>query len=395
MRIAIFADNFYPEMSGITDTVLTTGKELARRGHQVDFFVPRYVEDNYKIGGVKFAELDLGPNIHIYRSWSLPFAAPTRQGRAGLPNFFRGFFNRTKYDIVHSQSFFGVGLDALAFAKLRGIPLVGTNHTLIDSFVEYSPIKAKWVSSLLTNFLIWYYNRCDYVSTPSAFLLTDMKNKGLKRPGGAVSNPIDEAFYVPRADKATLKQELGLAPFTILYVGRLSAEKNPRSLLGAFISFAQNHPDAELVFVGQGTLRPELERMAAESPVHDRIKFAGPYLGENKQKLYDYFHTSDVFVMPSTSETQSMCTLQAMCAGLPILAARAGALPELVGNDKGLIFEPDNEKEISSLLDRLYNNPEERTSFGNAGRVFVERFHPGLIASKWEEIFTKVIKENG
>ena len=265
MRIAIFADNFYPEMSGITDTVITTGKELARRGHQVDYFAPYYTPDNFRVGGIKFAELNLGPNVTVHRSMSVPFAAPTKQGRAGLPNLTRALFDRTKYDVVHTQSFFGVGLDALLFAKLRGIPLVGTNHTLIDAFVQYSPIKAQWVTTVLTKFLIWYYNRCEYISTPSLFLLSDMQSKGLKRPGEALSNPIDEAFYQARADKATLKQELGLSPFTILYVGRLSAEKNPKALLNGFITFSASHPEAELVFVGQGTMRPELEYLAGTS----------------------------------------------------------------------------------------------------------------------------------
>ena len=84
-----------------------------------------------------------------------------------------------------------------------------------------------------------------------------------------------------------------------------------------------------------------------------------------------------------------------MCASLPVLAARAGALPELVGTDKGLIFEPDNDIAIASLLDRLYQDSNLRAQFGQAGRIFAERFHPGLIAARWEEIFTNVVKNHG
>ena len=67
MRIAIFADNFYPELSGIADTVLITGKELAEKGHKITFFVPKYTKKEFDITKVKYQELVLHKNITIKR----------------------------------------------------------------------------------------------------------------------------------------------------------------------------------------------------------------------------------------------------------------------------------------------------------------------------------------
>lgn len=390
MRIAIFADNFYPELSGIADSILTTGRELARRGHQVDFFVPAYSAKNFATGQVKQRELDLGPNITIHRLFSLPVPMPTLQGRLVFPNPLSGYFGAKDFDIIHTHSFWGPGWSAYWLAKRLKIPLIGTNHTLIESF---SPLNNAWVKKMLAKYVIWFYRHCSLVSTPSTFLLNDMVAKGFDSTKiVAVSNPIDEEFFAEANRQQEIKSKYGLSPFTVLYVGRISPEKNVRSLVKAFSLFAKQTPDACLALIGQGTARLELKKLAVGSGLGDRIKFLGPYLGENKPKLYDLFHAADVFVMPSTSETQSMCTLQAMSAGLPVLAARAGALPELIGNDKGLIFEPDSGNEITALLARLHQNPAERDRLGQRGKRFAEQFQPRTIADRWEKIYAETAK---
>lgn len=391
MRIAFFTDNFYPELSGISDSIITTGAELARRGHQIEYFAPQYSTKSYKLAGTKTQELDLGQNIKIHRMLSLPYKAPTLQGRFAIPNFFRGIFSKKKFDVIHSQSFLSPGIDALCLSKSKNIPLVGTNHTLIESFIQYSPIQNKWARNFIPKYVVWYYNKCNFVTTPSDFLLDDMKKKGLRMPGIAMSNPIEAPFFNSKIAKNTLKKELGFSEFTILYAGRISPEKNIDVLLKAFISFAQNTPNTNLVIVGQGSTREALENISRESNVASRIKFLGPFLGAHKKKLYDIFHASDVFVIPSTSETQSMVTLQAMASSMPIIAAKAGALPELVISERGFIFEPGDSKELCSHLKYLYDQPKLREEIGRRANLFVLKFSPQEIANQWEKIYSNVI----
>ena len=119
MKIAIFADNFYPELSGVADTVLVTGRELARRGHQIEYFVPAYNKKDYVIAHVTEKEIPSHPDIKVHRDWSFSYPTPTMQGKLFLPKVWRGIFNHTKFDIVHSNSFFGPGLDALCFSNIH------------------------------------------------------------------------------------------------------------------------------------------------------------------------------------------------------------------------------------------------------------------------------------
>ena len=390
MRIAFFADIFYPELSGITDTILLTGIELARRNHQIEYFVPAYSKKNYNLVQTPRKELDLGANIKICRIPSMPFKAGTLQGRAVIPNPLRALFSRKKFDIVHSHHVFGVGLDALFMAKFKKIPFVGTNHTLFEAFIRYYP---KYVPKIdIMRYATWYYNRCDLLTTPSHYLLEDMKLKGLKKPAQVISNPIDSSFFKKIGIKNTLKKSLGFSPFTILYAGRLSSEKCVDLLIDPFISFAKKAPDASLVIVGHGTLRKSLEQQAHASGLGKRIKIMGPFMGKNKNILFDIFQASDVFIMPSTSETQSMAVLQAMASGLPIIAADAGALSEIVGVERGLLFTPGHTKEIRACFEKLYREKNLRESFIDNEQTFIKKFSVSNITDIWEKTYKSILK---
>jgi len=393
MKIAFFSDNFYPELSGISDSIILTGTKLAERGHTVVFFAPKYSNKNYRRSNVSREEPHLGKNIKIRRIFSLPFPAPTLQGRLAIPNILRGILMR-KFDIIHTQSFFGTGLDALIASDISGVPLVGTNHTLIEPFAEYSPIAKKTTKNILVRYMKWYYNKCIFVTTPSEFLKNDMSQKGVTTPMESVSNPIADEFFSSRDFKEALKQKLGLSKFTILYAGRISPEKNIQVLLDAFIPFAKENSNVNLSILGDGSLKKELEKKAAESGVSRQIKFEGSFFGKNKQTLYDHFHASDCFVMPSTSETQSMGVLQAMAAKVPVIVANSGPLPKLVLDKKGLLFEPNNAVDLTTRFNELYKNSNLGIELSQNASVLARELSADKIATQWEKIYNRIISDH-
>ena len=73
MKIAFFSDNFYPELSGISDSIVTLGRELGRRGHVIKFFAPYYSKKNYQKINKPMEEISLGPNVSVERFFSLPY----------------------------------------------------------------------------------------------------------------------------------------------------------------------------------------------------------------------------------------------------------------------------------------------------------------------------------
>lgn len=390
MKIAIFADNFYPEMSGIADSTALIGEELGKLGHSVHFFVPYHPAKNYKFVGLENKEINLGPNVFVHRVFSIPIPMPTLQGRAVIPYLWRKIFKEEKFDIVHTHSFWGPGLDAVSLSKKQKICLIGTNHTPIEIF---NPVNIRFVKSFLKKYVIRFFNKCDFVTAPSEVLLSSMKKQGLKPQCTVVSNPIEMQFYKNTSSKENIKRELNLGNFTILYAGRISEEKRVDTIVDAFIDFSEGKPNTKLIIVGEGSLRKKLENKVSEGNKSNQIKFMGPYLGDSKKNLYDIFHASDVFVISSIFETQSMVTFQAMASGLPTIASKAGALPEIVNKDRGLLFDIGDSKELANQLEILYLNPKMQEEFGRSARIFAEKFSAEKIAKEWEKIYNNIIEK--
>ncbi|PIZ97914.1 MAG: hypothetical protein COX78_04080, partial [Candidatus Levybacteria bacterium CG_4_10_14_0_2_um_filter_35_8] len=114
MKIAIYSDNFFPELSGISDTIIASGKELARRGHLVNYFVPKYIKKNYDLLNLSYKEVFLHKNIKITRFPSFSFPTGTKQSRFVIPSGL-GSFSLKKFnpDVIHTNLIAGVGIEAL------------------------------------------------------------------------------------------------------------------------------------------------------------------------------------------------------------------------------------------------------------------------------------------
>jgi glycosyltransferase involved in cell wall biosynthesis len=220
-----------------------------------------------------------------------------------------------------------------------------------------------------------------------------MKEQGLKSSGVVISNPIEESFLNNKKSKEECKKEFGLEGFIVLYVGRISQEKRVDTIIDAFLDFSQDKDDVTLVIVGEGSLRKKFEKIASLSTETKKIKFIGPYIGQNKEKLFNIFRASDVFVISSIFETQSMCTLQAMASGLPTIASRVGALPDIVNKERGLLFDVGNYKKLRDCLEIIYSNPKKREEFAKNAIIFAEKLTIQNVANDWEKTYNSVMKQ--
>ncbi|MGB8815652.1 MAG: glycosyltransferase family 4 protein, partial [Minisyncoccia bacterium] len=212
-------------------------------------------------------------------------------------------------------------------------------------------------------------------------------------PSAVVSNPIEAPFFEYRETKENLKKKFGLNNLTVLCVGRISEEKKIDTIIDAFIDFSKEKNNVTLVIIGEGSLRKKFEKSVSESEKSSQIKFLGPYIGENKQNLFDIFHASDIFTIAGVFETQSMCMLQAMASGLPVIASRGGALPDIVGKENGLLFDIGNSDQLTKQLEILYSNTKLREQFAKNARNFCEKLTVENIANEWEKIYNAVIED--
>ncbi len=393
MRLAIFSDNFYPELSGISDSIIRTAKELAKRGHFINFYAPRYPRSKYEMLKLPPGELDLGEKINIVRFWSLPFPGPTGQSRAVIPNALRWIkvkpFNP---DIIHSHLLFGVGFEALIAAKVLKKPFVGTTHTPLSEFAHYLPIQANWFKTLNLKYNIWYYNHCQLVTSPCRAIFDEMTSGGLKAPHQVVSNPVDlNAFQPLQPNKNILKKKFGFSDFTILYAGRLASEKRVDLVIRAIARLCKKIPNINFVIAGTGPVEAELRNLAATLHVKSAVKFVG-FIKDTKV-FSEIYNASDVFAIMSPAETQSLVAMQAMACGLPVIGVKAWGIGEYLSQAGEILVEVGDDEALSDKILFLYQNPKEKVGIGKRGKIFVKRFKASAIADIWERIYEKTIKE--
>jgi len=393
VRIAMYTDSFYPELGGIQDSVLATAHALGERGHQVMIHAPRAAPGDFRIAGLPESEICLGENVQVCRHFSIKAPSSTGQSRLLMPTGRRWRALRPfRPDIIHTHTFLGAGWEALRAAKRLRLPIVGTNHWAIGEFSAYMPLPAAFFARVSVRAVTGYYNRCSVVSAPSLSVIEEMQAFGLQRPGRVVSNPIDTTLFHPveATQRLRLKQRFGFSGATILYAGRLAVEKNIDILIRALPEILTTIPDAMLALAGHGSARADLESLARESGVADRVRFLGTL---DKPALADAYRAADVFAIASTSETQSMVLLQAMSCGLPAVGARWRALPEYLDADCGRLAEPGNPAAFAAALTELLGDPAKRARLGENAARSARRFAIPDVVSAWETLYSRTIKQ--
>ncbi len=385
----MFTDHFFPELGGIQDSVATISGSLAARGHQVDIHAPRYGTRDYRKVGAATHERDLGSNVSVRRRLSLPFPSSTRQSRAALlsPIAPAVMARRSRPDVIHVHSFFGIGLEALLIGACLDIPIIGSNHWTIAGFGPHLPVRVEHAAAYVT----WFYNRCDFVTAPSRSVFEELGPARLSRPHRVISNPIDIELFRPAraAEREAQRARFGLVNPTITYAGRLGPEKNIEVLLRALAELRDLGVAADLAIAGHGSHEPILRATAAGLGIGAQVRFFGTLPPDELARL---LRISDTFSIMSTSETQSMVLLQAMASGVPVVAANTRALPEFVGPENGVLLDPHDHRALARTLAALLAAPERRERMGTAGRRTAEKYSVATVTGEWETLYQSVLE---
>jgi glycosyltransferase involved in cell wall biosynthesis len=181
-------------------------------------------------------------------------------------------------------------------------------------------------------------------------------------------------------------RERGGAPLRVLTVGRAEAVKGQPVLVEAVAALGRRGFDVEATLVGGGSMLPALRNRARELRVDEQIHFAGHVAHE---AVHAHYAAADVFCLPSFGEGVPVVLMEAMAAGLPVVASRVGGIPELVEHGVcGFLVSPGRADLIAAALERLADDPELRQRMGDAGRSIVAgRFDPSASGRRLAELF--------
>lgn len=368
MKIAIASDWFAPRRGGIEAQLLQLAGGLAARGHEVDVITstPGAHEDNGKGFRVRPLGLMTLPKLHLAVSPAL-FASLRRELRHG-------------YDVVHAHVSVAspVGYAAAGIAHALALPIVVTFHSVL----RHKTHLLRAVNALVdleNSGVIW---------TGVSGLVAKQAGRGL---GGAhvgvLPNGIDTAFWsAARTDTPTRAR----AAVTLVSAMRLQRKKRPRQLLAAFASAAaRSAVPSRLLLVGDGPERRAIERDIRDLGL-DRDSATAEVLGWlSPEALRSAFAEADGFVMASTRESFGIAALEALTAGLPVIAMKdAGSSEFLSDGDNALLCDDDGH--LAQMLARFLGDAPLRARLaGNA--VPVRRYDWNSVLSEHEVAYRRAI----
>ncbi|HEC97642.1 MAG TPA: glycosyltransferase [Nitrospirae bacterium] len=283
------------------------------------------------------------------------------------------YLEREGFTRIHASTPGILGLLALLISKLMDIPISATYHTDIPQYVK-SLTDDVFLENTAWNYIIWFYSQMDEVLVPSKSTEKQLIEKGLSpekiRP---LPRWVDTGVFSPVKRNEGMWQSHGLnGEMKFLYVGRISREKNLELLADAFIETISRGFCVDLVVVGDGPYRAELEKRLSGYPV----LFTGFLEGEALSAIYA---SSDVFVFPSTTDTFGNVVLEAQASGLPVIVSDKGGPRELmVDNETGVVISADNKTLLADALELFLTNREKAGIMGENARRFVENkaIHP-------------------
>lgn len=214
------------------------------------------------------------------------------------------------------------------------------------------------------------------------------------RKAEVIDNGIRLERYGPAADRATLRAQLGLDPGRryVANIARLHPVKDQATLVRGFRAAAAGRPDVDLLLVGDGPLRAELEGMVADVGLVGRVLFLGV-----RPDVPDLLRAADVFALTSVSEAASLTLLEAMATGLPVVVTDVGGNPELVrGGVDGMLVPRADADAVGVALGKLLDDPAAAAALGRSGRARVEeRFRLERTIDAYFDLYRRLARPGG
>jgi phosphatidylinositol alpha 1,6-mannosyltransferase len=385
MRIMIVTDQYPPMVGGVPTVTQGLAADFANRGNQVWVVAPSSGQRDVH---------RLEQQVHVYRFSSFEWPTYEDLRIPFLPILpFRRLLKKIDPDIIHIHSPIVLGNIAQIVAGSLRKPVIVTNHYLpvnLSRTLSSDPLFGKPFMTVTYSYLVHFCNRCEYVTAPTMTALNVLYEHGLRAPAQAISNGIDLKKFSPGNRDKRLLQRLKLPQDRplILSVNRLSREKRIDVLIDAAAKMTQ---DAHIAIASTGPAEADLRARVEELNLKDRVSFLGFIPDRDLAPLY---RLADVFAIPSEAELQSLATMEAMACGLPVVAADAYALPELVHHGiNGFLFQRGNSEEMAHYLDMLVMDKELRKQMGSKSLELITKHDRTQVLDQWEALYLRLSTE--
>ncbi|MGA3166524.1 MAG: glycosyltransferase family 4 protein [Terriglobia bacterium] len=295
---------------------------------------------------------------------------------------------KRKVDILHSHQFYA-SLFASPIGWLCRVPVVMETPHLREAW-RHGPLKGGFAVDRLIGRFVDHYIA---VSQANARYLVELK--GLpKEKIIVIHNGCDLARFTPgRPAPPDLRGRLRFdkGDPVLLVVGRLEPQKGHHTLLETLPAIRREFPRVRLVCLGEGSLRPDLEREASALGLEESVRFVG-----YQPNVADWLALADVAVLPSLFEGLPLVAIESLAAGKPMVATAVDGTPEVIVNEKtGLTVPPGDSTLLAEAICRLLREPALRQNLGRSGRQWVEeRFGREEQVRRTQELYLRAWAES-
>jgi N-acetyl-alpha-D-glucosaminyl L-malate synthase BshA len=364
----------YPTFGGSGIVATELGRRLAERGDQVHFIsmslpyrLPAYERNVF---------------FHEVAADSYPLFAQNPPLPLMLASMMADVAETQKLDVLHVHYAMPFATSAFLAKQLvapRRLPVVTTLHGTDITVVGQQPAFFR-----MTKFSP---STVRYIHTIIHAALKDatVDSLGIHKPIEVIPNFVDPTVFAPKKKRASLLAPAGAK--VLMHASNFRPVKNVEMVVRIFAA-VHERMDARLVMVGDGPDKPRAEQLARTLGVAKHVLFLG-----NQEVMEELLPLADVFLLPSSTESFGLVALEAMSAGVPVVASNVGGLPELVESGQtGFLVPPgDVAAHVKAVL-KVLGDAALRRRFGAAGRkVARERFDVDRVVERYRKVYEGLV----
>jgi glycosyltransferase involved in cell wall biosynthesis len=378
MRIAMFTNPFAPLVGGIERSVATFSEDLRALGHEVLVVTLQHGGGDTMEEGV--FRLPAIPGT----SWGEDSPDRSTGGLAAI-------LDRFAPDVVHAHQPFLLGETADQFARRRGLPLVFTHHTLYGRSADRVALSAlEALERATARLAVAYSNRCEAVTAPTTSVAALLKEQGVAGGIRIVPTGIDtERFAAGRGERFRAKHGLPGNAFVAGHLGRLIPAKRVGFLAEAFVEWLAGSTGTHALWCGEGESAGEIRARFHAAGLADRLTLVGNLPDD---EVPDAYAAMNVFTFASLTDTQGLVLLEAMAAGVPVLALRATGPQDLVADGVcGRLLDPGATPAAFAEALAAFESSSGTTGFPRAAAIHATSYDrrrcAEALAGVYEEAF--------
>lgn len=378
MRVLMVSDVYFPRVNGVSTSIETFRRTLAGLGVEVRLVVPRYGDEADEPGIVRVA--------------GRPVPGDREDRLVGWRAMQRAVLAAAEdCDLIHIQTPFVAHYAGLKAARKLGRPVLATYHTLFEEYLQhYAPwLPAGWLKGQARGLSRRQCNALDAVVVPSTAMQQRLQSYGVSVPLHVLPTGIPLAQF-GRGDGLAFRLQHGIAPDrpVALFVGRVAHEKNIAFLLDALLHARQLQPELLLLIAGEGPAMASLQARVKAMSLNDAVTFIG-YL-DRRQALPDCYAAADVFVFASRTETQGLVLLEAMAAGLPVIALAEMGTVDILAPGRGALAPPAVPQAFGEMLGNFLQQPTLWRRLADEAPVYASEWSDTAMAARLAGLYREL-----